>query len=168
MNPELLNIQAFARNKMNEWGLIEKGWSFAWNTRLSSFGRCRFRRMAISGTVLLKQIELSSVSMMALSRAEQEDTVLHEIAHALDFETRGTSDHGLIWKQWAIKVGARPERCKEISNEGRTNLPPSKYILRCPNGHEFARHRRLKHEASCPKCSPRYDERFKLKVIQNY
>ena len=37
------------------------------------------------------------------------DTIKHEIAHAIDFEIRGRSDHSIIWKRIAKQVGAMPE-----------------------------------------------------------
>lgn len=154
-------IQQFAASKMSEWGLTLKGWTFGWNTRRSSFGLCRLRH---------KRIELSSFLFSTISRVEQEDTVLHEIAHALDFEQRGRSAHDRIWKMWACRVGAKPERCKSMdaAEEARKAIK-CKYTLRCPNGHEFHRHRFLRREVSCPTCNPnRYDERYKLTAQQNY
>lgn len=160
MNPQQ-EIQEFAARKMSEWGLIDKSWTFGWNTRRSSFGVCRLRK---------RRIEISSFLFSTISKEEQEDTVLHEIAHALDFESRGRSCHDLIWKMWARKVGAKPERCKSMdeAEEARKSLK-CKYTLRCPNGHEFHRHRYLRRELSCPTCNPlRYDERYKLVATQNY
>lgn len=33
------------------------------------------------------------------------EVLLHEIAHALDYRERGTTDHGDNWKKWCRKVG---------------------------------------------------------------
>jgi hypothetical protein len=40
------------------------------------------------------------------------DTVKHELAHVADQATRSSarSDHGPRWKEWARRLGARPER----------------------------------------------------------
>ena len=153
------DIEAFAQYKMSQWGLLQKGWKFGWHTKRAAFGSCNKTS---------KTIFLSSFRFNDLPRAEQEDTVLHEIAHALDFETRGTSDHSRIWKMWASRVGARPERCKSVDESSQT-MSRSKYTLRCPNGHQFSRHRLLRRDASCPDCNPhRFDERFKLVSVQNY
>ncbi len=40
------------------------------------------------------------------------DTVKHEVAHLLDQTTSpsGRSSHGPRWREWAIRLGARPER----------------------------------------------------------
>ncbi len=70
------------------------------------------------------------------------ETVKHEVAHLLDEVTRddGRSSHGPTWRQWARRLGARPERlCTpaevtriELARRGSTvsNSPPSASSLR--------------------------------------
>lgn len=44
------------------------------------------------------------------------DTMLHELAHAIDFCNRGRSDHGAHWKKIAAEIGAIPKaRSKSAS-----------------------------------------------------
>lgn len=64
--------------------------------------------------------------------SEQKDTVLHEIAHALDFEERGTSDHGPRWKAIARRVGATPTRCGSSGLDFHER--DYKYEIGCENG----------------------------------
>jgi hypothetical protein len=42
-----------------------------------------------------------------------EDVARHEIAHALDFESRGRSAHDAQWKRWAVACGADPSATYE-------------------------------------------------------
>lgn len=148
---------------LKQWGLWEKGWRFQFNKRKTAFGLCSKRK---------KTIYLSSVLFPTINEEQRIDTIKHEIAHALDFEERGISDHGYKWKAWAIKVGADPSFCKRHTNEEEyQNLKKqSKYTLVCPNGHEFHRHRKAKSldDCSCPKCSNTYNPKYRLRLIQNY
>mgnify|MGYP002132259602 CR=1 FL=1 len=164
MNPLQMNakaeIEAFAKEKMTQWGLTQKGWTFGWHNKRASFGTCSCRK---------KLIRLSTFLFDGIGQDEQRDTVLHEIAHALDFETRGKSDHGPIWKMWAVRVGAKPVRCKNVEQNHQEIAAKAKYTLRCPNGHEFARHRILRKAASCPKCYPAaFNKDYLLTTIMNY
>ena len=154
-------IETYAIQKLKDWALDTKGWTFGWNTRRASFGVCRVRS---------KRIELSTFLFPIINKEERKDTVLHELAHALDAEERGYSNHDRNWKLKAIMVGAKPQRCKNLdqAEEKRATLK-CKYTLICPNGHEFHRHRFMRRDTSCPTCnSSRYDERFKLPLRQNY
>jgi predicted SprT family Zn-dependent metalloprotease len=158
MNPHMQELEAYAQQKLEQWALTDKGWKFAWNSRRTSFGLCSPRRK----TIFLSTFLLSTVPL-----DEHKDTVLHEIAHALDFEERGFSNHDRYWKRKAIEVGAAPVACRSVQ-DNTTILQQSKYTLVCPNGHEYPKHRMLKHKRSCPKCCPVYNENFLLRVIQNY
>ncbi|HLA64356.1 MAG TPA: SprT-like domain-containing protein, partial [Rhodothermales bacterium] len=57
-----------------------------------------------------KRITLSAVLADALPADEVEDTLRHEIAHAIDAERRGRSCHDRTWQAIARQCGARPER----------------------------------------------------------
>jgi predicted SprT family Zn-dependent metalloprotease len=63
--------------------------------------------------------------------------MLHEIAHAIDVEIRGMSDHSYVWKSIASSVGARPEGTTDVE----INSNNSKYSITCPNGHKSAGHK---------------------------
>lgn len=55
-------------------------------------------------------VQIGDIHMMYSQEAEVGDTIRHEIAHALDCNTRGKSDHGPEWQKWANKLGAIPSR----------------------------------------------------------
>jgi predicted SprT family Zn-dependent metalloprotease len=42
-----------------------------------------------------------------------DDTIRHEIAHAIDFEIRRWSDHSEIWKNIGRQVGCETEHYKD-------------------------------------------------------
>lgn len=152
-------IEAYAIQKLKDWALDTKGWTFGWNTRRRSFGLC---------SVSHKMIYLSSFLFPTVEEDDHKDTVLHEIAHALDLEERGYSNHDRHWKRKAIMVGARPKRCGTVKDKSHI-MAQAKYILVCPNGHENYAHRRPKVRRSCGKCCPgRFNEAFLLDVVQQY
>jgi predicted SprT family Zn-dependent metalloprotease len=92
------------------------------------------------------------------TKEQIEDSIRHEIAHAL---TPGAG-HGPAWKLMCIRVGAKPQRC--ASYEEVKNMP-YKFIGKCPNcGAEFRAHRRLKNMDKRI-CSKRVCKATKLYVV---
>ena len=106
---KLHKVKEFALQKMEEWGLIEEGWSFVWDTRaVRRYGQCRYRQREIGVTKVLANLNTIE---------ETKDVVLHEIAHALTGPGHG---HDFVWKRMCRKVGARPERCYTPEHKGGT------------------------------------------------
>lgn len=145
------------------------GWKFEFNTRKRAAGLCskRDKTIYISEWLLMQNLNKA---------IEFENTLRHEIAHAIDFETRGTSDHGRIWKAIAIRVLCDGERCythEQISIKEKT-----KYTLVCDNcGKETPKHRRSRAaeegRKACGKCcrehnNGRFSKDFILRQVQNY
>ena len=106
---KLHKVKEFALQKMEEWRLIEEGWSFVWDTRaVRRYGQCRYRQREIGVTKVLANLNTIE---------ETKDVVLHEIAHALTGPGHG---HDILWKQKCVVVGARPERCYTSEHNGGT------------------------------------------------
>lgn len=84
---------------MNQYGLIARGWRFEWDGAKARFGCC------YHGS---KRITLSKPLTEVGRDEEVEDTIRHEIAHALTGPQHG---HDLAWKLKAIEVGAKPRAC---------------------------------------------------------
>jgi predicted SprT family Zn-dependent metalloprotease len=88
--------------------------------------------------------------------AEYIDTLLHELAHVIDFILRGKSDHGRVWQYIAASVGATPEASKEASTELKKSM--SKYRWNCSNDDcSFVYYFNRKKKGApanyrCPKC----------------
>jgi predicted SprT family Zn-dependent metalloprotease len=88
------------------------GWSFRWNDRLTNaMGRCCVKKKSnqkwieLSSRIVSLNIELPDF----LNKIA--DTILHEWAHALEFEERGVLSHSPTWRKWMMKLGRPPERC---------------------------------------------------------
>jgi predicted SprT family Zn-dependent metalloprotease len=156
-------LATYATMLLREWGCLSlKGWKFGWNNRKQALGLCRIRE---------KRIELSAFLFDLVTEDEIKDTVKHELAHALDAEERGYSDHGPNWQRWAIRVGARPVRCSKTPedkmHEARKK-ETAKWMLRCPNGHVEYAYRRTNTRSSCGKCCPgRFNEAFLNEWVPN-
>jgi predicted SprT family Zn-dependent metalloprotease len=128
---------------MKQYGLIENGWRFEWDNARRRFGCCYHGRHLI--TMSEQLCELNEEHIVR-------DVILHEIAHALVGSGHG---HGKVWKQKAIEIGCNGMRCYDT---GRTvNVPTAKYVGRCPNGHEYYRHKKPRQgaQSSCNKCTGR-------------
>ena len=119
MSNTLIEIQQFAMEQMEKWGLIEENWTFVWdNKAVRRYGQCRYRQREIGVTKKLALINTIE---------ESKDVVLHEIAHALTGRGHG---HDHVWKRMCRKVGARPERCyKPKERGGSVNTIEGKYKL---------------------------------------
>lgn len=98
-----------------------------------------------------------------------EDVVRHEIAHAIDYERRGRSDHGPVWKAIARRIGADPTRLYE-----GPDVPDhaSKYVGICPScTREHPFYRRVTRRHACPDCcraknGGRFTHRFLLRILE--
>lgn len=141
--------------------LMELGWSFKWNSRKRSIGICDWEKMEIS---LSKEILKTNPD----KSHEWEDTLRHEIAHAIDFSLRGFSDHGRVWQKIAKILLATPRACTETFV-----CAESKYLKVCPNCKKsVAIHKRTKKETACGECCQKYNNNrfsaeFILEIIVN-
>lgn len=163
----LQETRRLALDLMREHGLTFDGWTFEFDTARRRLGVCKHRK---------KVIGLSSYLLPYTKDEAIEDTILHEIAHALVGPKHG---HDRVWQRQAIAIGCNGARCydpKDDFHAGATEqlATQSKYTLECPNcGKKTAVHRRPKRSKACGKCCKefaygRYDERFKMMVTQNY
>ncbi len=83
---------------------------------------------------------------------EIEDTILHEIAHALVGPK--VKAHGYEWQAMARRIGARPKTCAE-SHVRPKDVPDFKYVIKCPKcDKKWYRHRMKKRNfgSKCPRC----------------
>ena len=94
-----------------------------------------FRKRYGDATIMSKNNGYYRIRMMdglrEIDRTEYIDTLLHELAHVIDFMLRGRSNHDSTWKSIASHVGATPEACKEMSKELREKT--QKYKWDCSN-----------------------------------
>lgn len=78
---------------------IGNTWSFAFDNAKTRCGAAKFR---------IRTVTLSRHFVQRNGEAEVRDTILHEIAHV---KAGAKAGHGVQWQMWAMKIGARPERC---------------------------------------------------------
>lgn len=88
-----------AEKLMSDFGLTVLGWRFRWSFSKSAAGCCIHDK---------KVIELSVHFAEVRTEAMTEDTIRHEIAHALVGRGYG---HGWVWKSKAVECGANPVAC---------------------------------------------------------
>lgn len=101
------------------------------------------RRRAGSCDYNKKQITLSRHYVRFAEVAHIEDTILHEIAHALVGPKHG---HDAVWRMKAREIGCTATRCHTLEFAS----PP--WVMHCPKGcFESPRHRRTPNLV-CAKC----------------
>jgi len=97
------DAQKLAREQMTKHGLtLDKGWEFEWDECTKRYGSC---------SVSKKRITLSSRLVAHNSLEQTTDTILHEIAHALDWMENKQWGHGPSWKRVCVRIGAKPVAC---------------------------------------------------------
>ena len=135
-----------------KWGL--KGWELNFSNRKRTLGHCNCTKKVIS---------VSNAYLKTNPFGVMKDTLLHEIAHALQFDKTGRTDHGKEWKSIACDVGCRPVRCADTSE---INLPEAKYLGTCPCcGNKTNFYRKVSKVYSCNICSKKFDPRYILKIV---
>jgi hypothetical protein len=144
------------------FNLIDMGWSFKYNVRKSSLGICSVK-LGVKTIQLSKWFIQNSKDGMGL----WEDTMLHEIAHAIDMETRGSSSHDEVWRSIALSIGCNGKRCGDV--DFKENVT-SKYTLVCGScDFKEPSHKKKRRSSSCPNCSGgSFNEKYILKQTQNY
>lgn len=165
-----LGIQELGR------GLEEFGWSFSLDHARRRLGSCKWRDR---GRRKLITVSRHYAGILGVAHRDArglvviDDVIRHEIAHAIDFETRGRSDHSSVWKAICRRVKADPTRLYETSALESIDLP-GKYVAACPNCRaQITYYRAPSRPRACRSCcdafaSGRYDARFRLQVTRRY
>jgi predicted SprT family Zn-dependent metalloprotease len=154
-----INVMGYIETKVSAKDL---GYRFQFDSAKRRFGVCRYTRRIIGLSKPLVEMNLDNFK-------EINDTILHEIAHAIAYyidryEGKG---HGWLWREVAMSIGCNGERCYKGSD---INEPTSKYSLECPScDRKRPMHRKPKKTYACGKCCTNgYDEKYKMIVKQNY
>jgi len=143
---------------------VEDNYKLVFTNNKGTFGRHSISR---------KVIELSRYMIESSVKDDMDlwiDTILHEIAHAIDHKIRGCSDHQWQWKEVAMTVGCKPS----ASAHNDLEIGSSKYTITCPKcghqrvGHKFSR-AIANGRKSCGKCSVGYFTKDRVLIqTQNY
>lgn len=113
---------------MEYHGLHRDGWTFEFDRAKRRNGCCSWGD---------RKIYLSRYYVTLNDESLVRDTILHEIAHALTpvqrtRNGRGRWDHhGPAWKATAVRIGARPIRCKSADEVKSMPVAPGKYQVKC-------------------------------------
>ena len=110
------------------------GWSFQFDHATKRAGCCNYQTQVIS---------LASAYARAAADEAIDDTLLHEIAHALVGKAHG---HDRVWQAQAIALGCTGQRCHDLQ------FTPPRYIVRCGQGCWVATAERRQRGAVCRTC----------------
>jgi predicted SprT family Zn-dependent metalloprotease len=151
----LQEAERLARELMAQY--LSPAWSFGWGNKSRSAGTTEYGP---------KRIVLHRPFVALNERPLVEDTIRHEIAHAL---CKPNAGHGPAWKAMARRVGAVPRASRSHGDDGLV-APPGKYVGTCPNCKETVTRCKKTPKMfriACAKCCRRYnggrfDARFKF------
>jgi predicted SprT family Zn-dependent metalloprotease len=151
-----------ANGKVHTLTPSKLGYTFKFDSAKRRFGLCSYRRKEISLSKPLCEYNLDNFYQI-------NDTMLHEIAHALSYKIHGRRGMGHCkrWVHVAKSIGCNGIRCYDSS---QVNNIEHKYSLICDTcGGNYPRHRRPRQEYSCAKCEPkRFNSKYLLRVVQNF
>lgn len=126
---KLVEVITLGNELMVKHGLTEQGWRFDLDNGKQRIGCCHHGK---------KLITYSSHYIDETSMEEIEDTILHEIAHALCGSGHG---HDWYWKAKCVEIGARPERLKD-EVKAVSSVKKYNYKIQCNNcGRSWKRYR---------------------------
>jgi len=144
--------------------VLEDKWHFMLNHKATSrTGQCRYPhnggyfrgRRGYTPARLFGEVEINRVLMNEGHEATRDNTILHEVAHAVDQILNGkSSGHGLNWKRIMIAFGCKPERCntdQAVSDDlDVQRARKCKLMYKCRRcEHEFPAMRKKKHPVQC-------------------
>lgn len=119
----LTEAQQLATKHFKAYGLDD--WTFTFDNARQRFGLCNYTYRRIS----------LSRHLVAMNDTEAvEQTILHEVAHAIAGHNAG---HGYRWQQVALQLGHTGERCYSDT----VKKPEYKYIAKCDCNQVHGRHR---------------------------
>lgn len=103
--------------------------------------------------VMRKFIHISRPYVLVNDEAEVTETILHEIAHALDYEQTGDIGHTANWRRICREIGCKPEATARHSSY---RVPITGHGLQCENegcGYgDFSFMRKPRKKRQCPDC----------------
>jgi len=102
----------------------------------TSYVERKFTRRFGDATIMSRSNQYYRIRMLKQYREtdynDYIDTLLHELAHVVDFILRGRSDHSKVWKYIAKVVGATPTATRKASGAVK-ELVAGKYKWGCSN-----------------------------------
>ena len=111
-----------------------EGWSFQFDHATRRAGCCHYQTQVIS---------LAHAYARTAPDAEIDDTLLHEIAHALVGKAHG---HDQLWRATAVALGCSGHRCHDVQ------FTPPRYMVTCVNACWVTTAERRQRGAVCRTC----------------
>jgi predicted SprT family Zn-dependent metalloprotease len=148
----VIEAKRLALSLMAQHGL--KDWKFEFNNRKGAYGVCNFSS---------KTIFLSLPLTQAVPKDAVQNTILHEIAHALVGIEHG---HDYVWQRKALEIGCDGQRCN--THEKDETQIRYKYLATCPCCDEKIGASRLPKRKHWHKCNRGFKPENILKYIQQY
>lgn len=135
-----------------------KGWKMGYDKASSRAGACHGSK---------KLITLSKHFVLHNTAEEIKNTIVHEIAHAIDNEDRGYSNHDGRWKAIAIALGDDGSRCYDSE---KVVMPEGKHLYACIHcSKEIRYHKRKTRKVACSDCCNKYNgRRYSEKYLLAY
>jgi predicted SprT family Zn-dependent metalloprotease len=99
MKPTLDDIEHYALSQIKKH--LKHNWAFRWSDKMTSaFGYCYPNKII----QLSSKFTLLNINFFHIVK----DTILHEIAHAIQLERQGILGHNKDWKKICMDIGAKP------------------------------------------------------------
>ena len=150
------------------FNLKELGWTWGYSKKKRSLGTAQWNKYTGQGRVTISKTLL--VINLEKNPKKFEDTIRHEIAHAIDYLTRGDSGHDYPWQKIAIHIGAQP-----TTGTKKIESAPAKWSGVCDNGHSHRRHKMTQRgrRGVCATCcnkynGGRYSSEYPIHWTQNF
>lgn len=172
-------IDIYRNKEPRTFNLRELGWKISYSNSKKSAGYCKWEGQRVNLLEVRyfnKQVQLSKYlleqNLGEGKGAEWEETIRHELAHAVDFELRQKSNHDKHWKAVAHAMLSTGERT--FTKEQLADNKQSKYTLVCDVcGKETPKHRETKRSYACGKCCKehnggKFSVDFVMRLVQNY
>lgn len=139
-NTNFIEIPILAEKLLKEFQLAKRGWKFQWGFSTNYVGLCRIK---------VRIIEISHDYAAQNSLKVIENTIRHEIAHALHWEIYHETGHNETWRSLAFLIGAIP-RAKNPLIAKITKNP--RYVAQCCRTHYRRRKPRRHTTYHCKAC----------------
>jgi len=143
---KLRKIEKIAREMMDEHSLYD--YKFEWMNAVRTFGNCNGTKKIIRLSIPLTKYETNNERII--------NTILHEIAHAIDYNERGYSAHDSTWRKIAKNIGCTGERCSSSSGVDKSKF--MKWVVKCPScDYTHYRARKTRRVSACNKCCKKHN-----------
>lgn len=132
LTANLINQVNISSSKIKKRFPILSSWEVRWNNRLkTALGRCVVKK---ENNREIKYVEFSTKILALNSNSRTfckhlQQNILHEWAHALDYERNNNLGHQKSWKSIMVELQAKPETFYDSEAITFVN-PKAKYVIR--------------------------------------